>query len=71
MEFKRGQKVIIIGLYNLKHDGKGTFVGPATDHGSRGKFYVDTENGLLPIESSRIMDEGEYWMLKKSERDLL
>jgi len=66
--FKQGQKVIILNLYNLEHDGSGEYLCPARDNSNKGKHLVRTDYGDLPVALERIKDADSYWLEKRMAR---
>jgi hypothetical protein len=67
--FKSGQKIIILKLYNLEHDGAGTYLHPSRDLSNKGKHLIRTEYGDLTIALGRLVDATEYWEGKRKERN--
>lgn len=55
IQFKEGEKVIVIGLYELRTDGYGTYLGVSSEPHYEGYYRVENEMGhVMRIHPNRV-----------------
>lgn len=70
--FKRGQQVIVFGLFNLEHDGAATILREINQGRDKGKYVIDIPNvGCAVMEAERMQDANSYWEESRNGRNNL
>lgn len=66
--FKAGQRVVVVAAYYGGSNGSGTIIKKARDDSKeyRGKWWVDIEGLMVPVEPERIVDEADFYNRKRT-----
>jgi hypothetical protein len=65
-KFEKGELVIVTGMYELKVDGEGIFMGVSTGYHDKGRYKIKNEHGLIMlVEPTRVVKYQDYWDKKK------
>ena len=69
MQFRVGQKVMVLRAYYGGSHAQGVIVKPAKAPEYRGMWWVDIGENLMPVEPERLRDYEEYWAEERKRRD--
>lgn len=65
-KFKKGELVIVTGMYDLRIDGEGVFRGVSKEHHHKGQYKIENDTGkIMLVDPIRVVKYKDYWDKKK------